>query len=205
MGFDPSAFGGWGMFKRLLAISIYAALGSCAPSGYHYEGFTQVPNDPCWTKELQSPGAIATLNNSIADGSGLPSQVAAITNLRSANHGSLADYGFRFTTNAGSVLCHATLTFANGSTESGVVSFNDPGAYARVQVKWVSDITIAAARARSEGLYSPNRKLLVTPDLQTPSVQQCVGRATAFGVGEEFYGQLWAACADPRNPITRWN
>jgi hypothetical protein len=102
-----------------------------------------------------------------------------------------------------SALCHVTLTFANGKSDSGVLSIYYPGEYADLQIEWVPDTKIAAALAKLDGLRS-SRKLLVKPDLGTPSVQQCVGRAVALNLGkEQFPGQLWAKCADPNNPIAQ--
>jgi hypothetical protein len=135
---------------------------------------------------------------------GVPYPVASISNLNQASHSSLATVGMQSIPNGPkSALCHVNLTFANGKSDSGVLSIYYPGEYADLQIEWVPDTKIAAALAKADGLRS-SRKLLVKPDIKTPSVQQCVGRAVALDLGrEQFPGQLWAKCADPNNPITR--
>src|SRR5262249_23288419 len=124
--------------------------------------------------------------------------------LNQASHSSLETVGMQFIPHGPrSSLCHADLTFANGKSDSGVLSIYYPGEYADLQIEWVPDTKIAAVLAKLDGLRS-NRKLLVKPDLVTASVQQCVGRAVALDLGtEQFPGQLWAKCADPNNPITQ--
>jgi hypothetical protein len=181
---------------RRCVLMLCTVVAGCAQPGYHYDAgsFTPAPNDPCMRKELTTPGAVSWLNGTIGRANGVPSQVESISNLASADRIQLASIGLRFSSNAGSVLCHATLAFTNHSSESGVVSMDDPGAYAPLQVEWMSDVAIAARRAETDQLRSA-RHLLVKPDLTTPSIQQCVGGKTALGVGEQFPGQLWAACA----------
>ncbi|MBV8187479.1 MAG: hypothetical protein JOY64_12285 [Alphaproteobacteria bacterium] len=177
---------------------------ACAPPGYHYDGLTITPNDPCWLPEFRAPPAISWVNTTVGGPNGVPYRVESISNLNQASHNSLATVGLHFIPSGpNSSLCHVDLTFVNGKSDSGVLSIYYPGEYADLQIEWVSDTKIAAALAKLDGLRS-GHKLLVKPDLKTPSVQQCVGRAVALDLaGEQFPGQLWAKCADPNNPITR--
>ena len=186
----------------LLVASI--TINACAPAGYHYDGLTVSPDDPCWLPEFRAPPAIAWVNTTVGSPKGVPSTVESISNLNQASHGTLATVGLQFIPSGPrSALCHVTLKFANGKMDSGVLSIYYPGEYADLQIEWASDAKIAAALAKSDGLRS-GRKFLVKPDLSTPSVQQCVGRAVALDLGPEQYpGQLWAKCSDPENPITR--
>ena len=181
---------------RRCVLLFCSVITGCAQPGYHYDAgsFTPAPNDPCMRKEMTTPGAVSWLNGTVGRPHGVPVQVESISDLASADPIQLSSIGLRFNSNGGSVLCHATLTFTNRGSESGVVSMNSPGAYAPVQVEWMSDMAIATRRAETDGLRSA-KNLLVKPDLITPSIQQCVGRETALGAGEEFPGQLWAACA----------
>jgi hypothetical protein len=187
----------------VLLIGTIAIVG-CAPPGYHYDGLTVAPNDPCWLPEFRAPPAIAWVNTTLGRPNGVPYRVEAISNLNQASLSSLASVGMHFIPSGPrSSLCHVDLTFVGGKSDSGVLSIYYPGEYADLQIEWVSDAKIAAALATLDGLRS-SRNLLVKPDLKTPSVQQCVGRAVALDLGaEQFPGQLWAKCADPDNPITR--
>lgn len=192
--------------RRASAIVLIAtiAIGACASPGYHYDGLTSTPNDPCWLPEFRAEPAIAWVNTTVGRPNGVPYPVASISNLNQASHSSLAEVGIQMIASGPkAALCHAELTFVNSKSESGVLSIFYPGEYADLQIEWVADAKIAAALAKLDGLRS-NRKLLVKPDLTTPSVQQCVGRAVALDMGkEEFPGQLWAKCADPNNPISQ--
>jgi poly(3-hydroxybutyrate) depolymerase len=187
------------MRKLALMIMLAGTAAGCAPAGYHYDAgsFTPTPNDVCQRPEMSSAGAISIANATVGAKTGIPRPVAAMKDFASADHAQLATLGLRFNTDARSVLCHATLLFPDGTSQGGVLSMYDPGAYAAVQLEWVSDLDIAARRASADGLRS-GRTLYVKPDLVTPAIQQCVGRETALGVGEEFPGQLWAACASKR-------
>jgi hypothetical protein len=180
------------------------SVAACAPPDYHYNGLTITPNDPCWLPEFRAAPAISWVNTTVGRPNGVPYRVESISNLNQASHSSLATVGMHFIPiGPKSALCQANLTFANGKSDSGVLSVYYPGEYAYLQIEWVSDTKIAAALAKLDELRS-QRKLLVKPDLVTSSVQQCVGRAVALDLGsEQFPGQLWAKCADPNNPITR--
>jgi hypothetical protein len=188
----------------LTLVGLSLLIAQCAPRGYHYEtgSLTPTPNDVCQRKELVSQGAISWINSSVGHTMGVSSQVYSINDLASADRIQLASIGLQFNSNAGSILCHATLTFTSGASESGVLSMYDPGAYAPVQIEWVTDTAIAGRRAEVDRLRTSGN-LLVKPDLTTPSIQKCVGRSTALGFGEQFPGQLWAACADKNNPLSR--
>ena len=94
------------------------------------------------------------------------------------------------------------LTFVSGGEASGIYSMIDPGNYAQLQVEWISDESIAAELARRNRLATA-KNLYVKPDLSNPAIQRCVGRAVALGVGEQFPGQLWAACADTASPVNQ--
>ena len=122
--------------------------------------------------------------------------VATIIESLSVDRGELGSIGLQFTAAQSSMVCHQVLEFADGHRQSGIVSIEDPGVYAAPQLSWTSDEEIASLRALGDRL-STRKDLLVTIDLKTVSVQECVGRETALGVGEQFPGQLWAACADP--------
>lgn len=181
-------------------IAIGAMLGlsaGCAPMGYHYDvgSLTPTPNDACQRPEVSSSGAISILNSSIGQNSGIPGRVTEITSMASADPAQLSALGIRLGSGSNSVVCHATLRLVNGQSKGGVVAFTDPGAYAPVQVEWLSDADIAAKRAAADGLRSPGKKLYVQPDLATPAIQECVGGQTALGAGEQYPGQLWAACS----------
>ena len=168
-----------------------------APAGYHYETGSSVitPNDPCWKDEMVSPGAISNLNASVAKKDGVPKQVVSMTNLASPDNIQLASIGIRLPTfGQASIACHVTLKFADGNAATGIISINDPGQYAALQVSWISDLDIAAARAKVDRLRTATT-LYVKPNLTDPTIQACVGRDTALGIGEQFPGQLWAACA----------
>lgn len=182
--------------RAAFAVAVAAALAGCAPSGFHYDAgsFTPAPNDECQRAEMTSPGAISILNASVGERHGASSKVTAIDGLQSADTIQLSLIGIRPSQTSNSVFCHATLHYVDGRSKGGVLSLSDPGAYAQVQVEWIDDTEIATKRSEADGLRS-GRKLYVQPDLSTPAIQECVGRRTALGVGEEFPGQLWAACA----------
>jgi hypothetical protein len=169
-----------------------------APAGYHYEpgSCTPTPNDPCWQPELRSSGAIEKINLTVGKAGGAPSRITSVKEPSSIDLTTLASVGVRFP--SGAIVCHETLALENGSSARGVVSFVDPGEYAPMQVQWISDRDIAAALARVDRLATA-KNLYVKPDLLTPSIQECVGGQFARGVGEQFPGQLWAACVDQLN------
>lgn len=178
----------------------------CAAPGYHYEAgdfFHQTPNDVCKRPQISSTGAVSWLNTSIGKSNGVPTTVAKIENPESADRLTLASIGLRFPTNQASVLCHAILVFYDQRSESGVISVSDFGKYAPLDVEWISDFDIARQRAKVERLEN-NKNLPVTPDLNTKSVQLCVGRETALGVSEQYSGQLWVACAYKLGLIAVW-
>lgn len=179
------------------AIAAVPASAQMAPPGYHYEpgSYTLTPNDPCWRPELVSPGAIQNVNASIGKKDGVPAHVTAMTDLATAEPVSMSSIGFRLPGDAGSLSCHVTLHFENGTADSGVLTISDPGQYAPLQITWIPDTKIAAQLARIDQLRT-RKSLLVVPDLKTPAIQVCVGRAMALGGSEQFPGQLWAACAD---------
>lgn len=174
-----------------------ANVGGRAPPGYRYETGSAVisPIDPCWREEVASAGAISQVNASVGKKDGVTAQVVAITDLASTDSIQLSLIGIRLPSSPSSVSCHVMLAFANGKSESGILTFNDPGQYAPLQVTWISDFTIAARRAQSDRLATATH-LLVKPDLTSPAIQLCVGRKTALGAGEQFPGQLWVACAE---------
>lgn len=191
--------------SRVAVVILLCSLSAgCAPAGYHYEagGFTPVPNDPCQRPAVTSVGGVSWLNSSIGHAEGVPRQVGAIRNAVSADRLALASIGLRFNTSEASLLCHATLIFRDKSAESGVLSISNPGTYAPLQIEWLSDTAIAARRARVDRLAT-SKNLFVKPDLTNPAIQACVGRATALGAGEQFPGQLWAACSAKEHQLTR--
>ena len=168
-----------------------------APQGYHYETGSEIitPNDPCWRDEMASPGAVKNVNDSVGKKNGIPKPIVALVELASADSIQLASVGIQLPRfGQASVSCHVTLKFTDGGTSAGVVSINDPGQFAPLQVSWISDLDIAAARAKTDRLRTATN-LYVKPNLIDPAIQACVGRATALGTGEQFPGQLWAACA----------
>jgi hypothetical protein len=173
-----------------------------APPGYHYEtgGTTPVPDDPCWRLDpgvggTISAAALSAVNASRGKPDGVSARVVSISDLATAGVNSLSSLSvWKYPGGAASITCHATLHFANGSAETGVLSFSNPGAYAPLQFQWLSDLKIANDIARIDGLRT-SKHLYVAPDLKTPSIQACVGRAFALGASEQYPGQLWAACA----------
>jgi hypothetical protein len=182
---------------KIIRTSLVAILSSvlivgCAPSGYHYDGFNQVPNDPCWDKAITSPGMIASLNNTVGKDNGLPVQIQSIRDANGVRGNLLSYYGFNVNAE---LICHATLVTVNGKLISGVFTVTDPGKYASLQITWISDIAIAKRRAERDRLRN-NKNLLVKPDLDNPEIQECVGKATAMEENESYPGQLWMACAD---------
>jgi hypothetical protein len=169
-----------------------------APPGYQYEVDSYVisPTDACWREEMFTPGAVGTLNASVGKEGGLPKRIDRVDDLASPDGVRLASVGVRLPRfGQASISCHATLHFSDGSSSGGIFTINDPGKYAELQVAWISDLDIAAARARSSNLQTATN-LYVKPNLTDPRIQACVGRETALGAGEEFRGQLWVACAD---------
>ncbi len=176
-----------------------ALLSACAPPGYHYKtgGFTQIPNDPCvrWSSTLNSAGTLSKLNATVGKEGGVPSEVESIADLAAPDTIQLASVGITMPlTYSESLWCHVTLNFTNHTSDSGMLEIAYPGKYAALQISWISDEEIAKARAKTDRLYT-SKNLLVKPDLTTPEIQRCVGRRTALGQGEDFPGQLWAACA----------
>lgn len=184
-------------WKEYFLAILTASLGACAQPGYHYDvgGFTQIPNDPCWRQEMKSPGAISLVNASVGHPDGVPSKVSSISDLTSPDYVQLSGVGIRLNSSASSISCHVTLNFTDGTDGSGLLSIDNPGAYATIQVAWIPDEAIAERLAASDHLRT-SKNLLVSPDLKNPAIQRCVGRQTALGASEEFAGQLWIACAD---------
>jgi hypothetical protein len=169
-----------------------------APTGYHYDPGSYVisPNDACWREELVSPGGLASVNASAGKPNGVSKQVVGMTDLATADSIQLASIGIHLPSfGEASISCHVTLRFNDGGTAGGIISFTNPGQYAPIQVSWISDLDIAAMRAKQDGLRI-STKLYVKPNLTDPAIQACVGRETALGAGEQFPGQLWAGCAD---------
>jgi hypothetical protein len=187
----------------LLPILLFAG---CASPGYHYEtgSFKQVPDDICMREDLGSSGGISWLNSSIGTPSGVPAQVISITDRVSPSIVRLSSLGYRFPSTPNSVLCHVTLTYANGAVEGGVLSLVDPGQYAKIQIQWIPDAKIAATLASRNQLRTA-KSLLVRPDLDNPEIQRCVGKETALGRSEQFPGQTWAACADKLGLKRNWD
>jgi hypothetical protein len=191
---------------RLFAIILVAivvlpfaaeAQGQVAPPGYHYEpGSSKLtPNDPCWLPAMTSPGAVSNVNRSIGKPDGISARIVSISDLASADPNSLSSVGIRLVgIGNNGIACHGTLHFANGSAQNGVLSLYDPGEYAPLQIQWIPDSKIANDLARVDRLRTA-KNLAVVPDLTSPSIQSCVGRALALGAGEQYPGQLWAACA----------
>lgn len=144
---------------------------------------------------MRSSGAVSNMNRSIGKPDGVSARVASISDLASADPNSLSSVGIRLVgIGNNGIACHATLHFANGSAQNGVLSFYDPGEYAPLQIQWISDTKIADDLARVDRLRT-SKNLAVVPNLTSPSIQGCVGRALALGAGEQYPGQLWAACA----------
>jgi len=167
-----------------------------APAGYHYEygSCTPTPNDACMRAELTTPGALQNVNASVGRPNGVASKVSSMHDLRSVDFGALNYWGIRPANDGNAMSCHATMDYENGRSESGIVSFVDPGQYAQIRVSWIPDHQIAATVAERERLATaPN--LNVKPDLHSPAIQQCVGAKVALGAQEQFPGQYWAACA----------
>jgi len=187
------------MRSTVCVFALLSTLSACAPAGYHYEtgSFTPTPNDPCWRKEFVSTGGLSWVNSSVGKANGVPSQVKAITDPAQADSIQLSSIGLNPYANVGgtALACHVTLNFVDGTNDGGVLTMSDPGAYAPIQVFWLSDEAIALQRAAADRLTT-SKNLLVKPDLATPAIQRCVGRQTALGAGEQFPGQLWAACSD---------
>lgn len=185
-------------WRMAVGLAIICLLSACAHQGYHYEGLTQVPNDPCQRSGMASEGVLSWLNKSVGKQDGLPQEAISISDLASPSPVNLASVGIRLPGDEKSLSCHAALSLSDGSSALGVFSMSDPGQYADIQVTWVSDTRIAAALAQRDGLRS-GRQLQVKPNLDDSSMQSCVGREFALGRSEQFPGQLWAFCADPTN------
>ena len=171
-----------------------------APPGsrYEYGSCTPTPIDACMRAELRSPGAVANLNHTLGAPTGVPAQVEAVADPRSAEPGTLSAYGIRVPVGPNAIACHATLKFVDGRSQGGVFSIIDPGQYAPLQVAWLPDTQIASRIAISEHLASATH-LNVKPDLRSPQIQACVGAKAALGSSEQFDGQYWAACAAERD------
>ena len=172
------------------------------PPGFHFDPDTcaVLPNDPCMRSELVSTGAIQNLNATRGRPNGVPFQVASVKEPASVDLVALSVANIRFRGDA--ITCHETLVSVSGTEEGGVVSFFDPGQYAPIQVSWLSDSAIAHALADVDRLETASN-LYVKPDLATPAIQQCVGKRLALGGGEQFPGQLWAACSAGLGGATR--
>lgn len=187
------------LFAAISLTTVAVRAQATAPPGYHYEpgGMTPVPNDPCWLPALVSPGAVANVNRTLGKPQGVTLRVRSINDLASVEPNALAMLGIHlvgYDPEQGGIACNVTLHFVNASTQSGVLSIENPGEYAQLLVQWIPDTVIARDLARYDGLRS-RKVLYVKPDLKTPSVQVCVGRAFVLGAQEQFPGQLWAACA----------
>jgi hypothetical protein len=143
-----------------------------APAGYHYEvgSYVITPNDPCWRDEMASPGAVANVNASVGKTGGAPKPITALLDLASPDNIQLASVGIRLPSfGQASISCHVTLRFSDASTSAGIMSVNDPGQYAPLQVSWISDLDIAAARAKTDRLRSATN-LYVKPAAAPRSV-----------------------------------
>jgi len=191
------------MRSILFCLLFELCLAACSSAGYHYEGITQVSDDPCvkWSDALNSAVALSKLNATVGKKGGVPGEIVSVKDLAAPDTIELASVGITEPYPVmGSIWCHVTLNFSDHSNAGGMLDVADPGKYAPLQIAWISDEEIAKARARRYQLDTATY-LLVKPDLTTPEVQRCVGRRTALGQAvEEFPGQLWAACADKGSP-----
>lgn len=152
--------------------------------------------DPCRRPEVLGAGALQYVNASVGKPNGAPATVTRLSGPVSLDPIQLSSIGIRLPqTSTSSISCHVTLHLAAGADESGIMNVWNPGEYAPLQFWWMADKDIAAQRAKVDGLRT-RKNLYVKPDLVTPEIQVCVGRETALGAGEDFPGQLWAACAD---------
>ena len=172
--------------------------GPTAPPGYFYPpgNCKYIPVDPCQRKPMFSAGTMTWMNSSVGKAKGLTAEVAKIVESTSPDRDQLSLLGLTFGTTQSSIVCHQVVEFKTGQRQGGVLSIDDPGAYAPLQITWMRDSEIALLLAKSDRLGT-RKDLLVRADVQTPAIQECVGRQTALGIGEQFPGQLWAACADP--------
>jgi hypothetical protein len=143
-----------------------------------------------------SAGTMTWMNSSVGKAKGLTAEVAKIVESTSPDRVQLSLLGLTFGTTQSSIVCHQVVEFKTGQRQGGVLSIDDPGAYAPLQITWMRDSEIALLFAKSDRLGT-RKDLLVKADVQTPAIQECVGRETALGIGEQFPGRLWAACADP--------
>jgi hypothetical protein len=169
-----------------------------APPGYFYPqgNCKYIAVDPCRRKQMFQAGTRQWLNSPGMKPRPFASPVATIIESLSVDRGELGAIGLQFTAAESSMVCHQILEFADGRRQGGIISIEDPGAYAALQLTWTSDADIAIQRAKVDRL-STRKDLLVKVDLKTIAIQDCVGRETALGASEQFAGQLWAACADP--------
>jgi hypothetical protein len=151
--------------------------------------------NPCSRPEMRSAGNVQKMTATVGRPNGVPEPVQGISDLAPSALVQLAEVRIHPGLGGQPVAdCHATLQLTDGRVVSGIFSISDPGQYAPLQYWWMSDTDIANQRAQVDHLRTA-KNLYVTPDLITPEVQVCVGRQTALGLGEEFPGQLWAACA----------
>ena len=183
--------------RAIFLTSLLLVLFGCAAPGYHYEvgSFTQTPNDVCWKKELQSPQAIEKINNTVGQSHGIPEKIYSFSDPNTVDYSSLSSLNIQFDSGAESIACHVVLHFVDGRVASGVLAITDPGEYAPLQIHWLDDAVIAARLAVQDRLQDAQH-LYVKPNLTDIRIQRCVGAQVALGGGEQYAGQLWAACAD---------
>jgi hypothetical protein len=119
------------------AVVIGLLASACAPAGQHYgswsaadpaSAFTVYPNDPCRRAELQSPGALSHLNAKVGQPDGPSRKVTSLNGLTSG-----------FGNSGGSIVCHGTIVFDNGDSESGTVAFIDYVGTDSFGATWESD------------------------------------------------------------------
>jgi hypothetical protein len=99
---------------------------------------------------MRSVGAISWLNGSVGRAKGIPYRVVSNSDLESVDVDLLSSIGLSSPSGGESLICHETLKFVNGSSESGLISFYDPGGSAPMQVEWMSDTEVASRRAEAD-------------------------------------------------------
>ena len=138
------------LIKAFLWLFVAAAISSLAgcvtaPPGYHYSGFSLIPNDPCEESFLNSPGVLGWTNKELDPHVTLDEKVVAIKAATGANFDTLGELGFPgYPTAFG---CHATLVFTSGRTLTGIIDFDNPGSNQPIRVLWASDSHISSVKA----------------------------------------------------------
>ena len=138
--------------RLFVALSLAGLSGCLALPDYLRSPGSPASAAPCAAGFLNTKGPISWVNASVGQDRGFKQHVASLSGTTEVRLADLLALDLPGNAAGGpaSMSCYATAHFQDGTTQDGVVSFQDPGGNVPLKVIWIDRVAVEQARATYE-------------------------------------------------------